>query len=320
MLPSDCTQLVTIENLENFPEDPYLRIRAVKGASTDLHRFLTTLKGVRGMCKWLTLLPSSRPVELTVQFNLVGNARTQSMESALDTMKDLRGMSTAFVSGLEPLLKGQELAGLMKSRIESIEELYARASTHMSSGSRWMNVENFRAALYEYSLGRNYVHWMSRYINDMGDEEYISFIGSRGFRWNEEHAVFMYAMIYCSLRCGLPEEARMTIRDAPHHNFKLENGPFYAGLIHLVHGTPIRALRSFILALYWQGGVHHVHPEADSLQAQVENNLDPLQNISLYYERLYELFQAYQGFSYIDADRLVFLSWFARRELGRDES
>ena len=327
-LGQHCQPLVSSKHLASFPQDPFLRVRVMKGCSMiNLAYFLTTPEGLRGICKFFTS-QDSRLVELTLHFNTAGRLREQLLSSAFEAFHEARGIGTASVFGLAAFSKGHQLAKFMKTRIKNLEELSAQASIFESRGDHSMQIKDFRTALREYSLGQDYATWIHGYLADMRYNDMIAFTGDSMFDPAEKELFFMNAKVLCLLNCGQTVKASTTLLQCFDCRtiFGSEAGKaiFYGGLIALDKGNTIGAIHVFIMALHCRHGTNHqISQEATSVEALLDGDLSPCLSTTFYYRRLLELFKRgaethvgrhstpWKGHT----DYPALLSWHARHEL-----
>ena len=295
MLRDNCQPLVSSKRLISFPRDPFLPVRVMKGCSMINHiYFLTTPEGLRGICKCFTS-QDSRLTEMTLYFNIAGRLREQLLNPALVAFQEARGVGTASVFGIADFSKGHQLAKFMKTPIENLEELASQASVFESRGDYSMQTKDFRKALREYSLGKDYATWIRCYLADMKSSDRTTFIGDSVFDPMKE-SFFVHAKLLCLLACGQPEKALTTFLHffeyRPLLASEAEKIFFYGGLIMLDEGCNVEAIHMFILSLHWRHkNDHQTASKVRSLEAQFNGNLNPQLNTAAYYKRLQELYK-----------------------------
>lgn len=294
MLKRDHCRSVSSISLEKFPRRTFLKVEVkelyfIRKPTT---YFMTTVEGLRGVCKNFTSALSFHPLEINLHFNISGKRRELLLDYALDAFQETRGIEHAAVFGTERVSKGNELAGFMMTRIKNLDELSVRANVYESCGNQMLEADDLRGALREYTLGHSYAQWIHHYFDRILEDEIIEFIGESSFSPLMQASDFSYAIALCLINSGRTTEAITTLEENSLYDPRQSKKHFLRGLAFIFDGTKIEAVNEFILALQWRMGVGaSTSVEVDDLKAGLEGDPNPQLNIIFYYRRIHEILQ-----------------------------
>ncbi len=230
---------------------------------------LATIPHWRGFCKHFTSLSALDSLEINLNFSVSGKRREQMVDLVFEDFREARGISAASVRGIAPVSKGSELAKLMMTPTQNLDDLLVPASVYDSRGKRRLEAKENDNALCEYLLGQRYAIWAAHYLErmkDMDDDYFVRFVLGSLDSLLETVSALSCGITLCLIKCGRAGEASDFI--AQHEKSivvsEKTKAYFYHGLALLVEGIDILALNSFISALEWRDGVGLPNSEVDT--------------------------------------------------------
>lgn len=293
ILKKNYCRSVSSSSVEVFPQQTFLKVevRGLWFVRKPVKYFLTTVEGLLWTCKNFTCPFSFHPLDIKLYFNLSGKRRETLLDSALDAFQEARGIEHAAVFGTEPVSKGNDLAGLMMTRVQSLDELAIRAKVYETRGRQMLEANNIREASHEYIVGRRYAEWAGHYLANILEDEFLDFLGKGGWSPYTQASDFEYATILCLIKSGRTAEAIMTLDGHEHTTSEKSKKHFLRSIAFMCDGIRVEAIYEFIWALRWSLPAEATKDKIDALEAHLEEDPNPQMSIIFYYRSIQEIFQ-----------------------------
>ena len=216
---------------------------------------------------------TSHDLKFSVQFHK-NQKRESRQRMAIEFLEVIRGVRSAYVSGLNPPWLGVQVARQMKTPLTSIDELIDRTSAYIRRA--------------ELMLAQGQVHHAQE-LYDQGYENSNRAILSK-FLANERYAKrrtfrsklceSLEGSAVCSLRHGKSYRACIKLKDYVRRTGNVPDsqrvtGFYYYGLASVAAGFDNEALYGFMLALMLVPGYEAADKEVDVLEERVTKGMSP---------------------------------------------